>query len=693
MKADAVSLGNFFRLDTNVRFIIPVYQRNYDWKEKQCRTLFEDIENIHIKQQKKHFIGSIVYIANSETNVIGVNEYVVIDGQQRLTTSMLFLKALHDSIDNRNIREEIQEDFLINKRQENNKLKLKPIKKDDEVFTKLLNDNFENINEQSRIYTNYINFKKWIKDSSLSTDELFISFKKLWIVHIGLTRGDDDPQLIFESINSTGLGLKEADLIRNFILMDKAPKLQEELFENYWIHIEDNLAGISENISSFFHHYLVMKLNNTVKLSDVYSEFKDFVFQESKTIETSDDKMEIILQDILYFSKIYSLFLFPTKIDDDSIKSAMNDIKRLKMTVIYPYLLDVYNLYEKDDISNDTLTNVLETLESYAVRRLITDKRTSGLNKVFMSLSKEIKSLDGFSYENYFDYFSYVLINKKGSSIFPEDAEFKQVFTNRNIYDLRMNKYILQKLEDYNNKEKVSEDSIISIEHIMPKTLTPDWQKELGDNYQLVHDKYLNTIGNLTLTGYNSEMGNKPFATKKSRLKESKLKLNKYIVGQEGWTQKIIETRAVKLFEEDAKQIWKYPIVSLNLKETLWETYSIEDNIVATNKRLTNFSFYESEEVSSWREFIESFLLQIYVNDDEKFMSLILKDVDTKITKIISLDKSNFREPKNIVENIYIEQHGSANQMLRSVKYVYDYLNYGNDEYENDFELVYSLKK
>lgn len=301
--------------------------------------------------------------------------------------------------------------------------------------------------------------------------------------------------------------------------------------------------------------------------------------------------------------------------------------------------------------------------------------------------------MDGFSYENYFDYFSYVLINKKGSSIFPEDAEFKQVFTNRNIYDLRMNKYILQKLEDYNNKEKVSEDSIISIEHIMPKTLTPDWQKELGDNYQLVHDKYLNTIGNLTLTGYNSEMGNKPFATKKSRLKESKLKLNKYIVGQEGWTQKIIETRAVKLFEEDAKQIWKYPIVSLNLKETLWETYSIEDNIVATNKRLTNFSFYESEEVSSWREFIESFLLQIYVNDDEKFMSLILKDVDTKITKIISLDKSNFREPKNIVENIYIEQHGSANQMLRSVKYVYDYLNYGNDEYENDFELVYSLKK
>jgi uncharacterized protein with ParB-like and HNH nuclease domain len=691
LKADATSLGNFFRLDKNLKFIIPVYQRNYDWTDKQCKTLFFDIERIHIKNQTKHFIGSIVYISNTDNNVIGVNEYVVIDGQQRLTTSMLFLKALYDLSDNEIIKEEILEEFLINKRAENNKLKLKPIKKDEEVFVKLISNDMENIDKQSKIYINYKNFKKWITKSSLSVDELFIAFQKLWVVHIGLIRGEDDPQLIFESINSTGLSLSEADLIRNFILMDKEPKIQEEFFNRYWIHIEENLASISENISAFFHHYLVMKLNRTVKLSEVYDEFKEYVFpNEQDPIDNVD--IENILKDLLYFSKIYSLFLFPSHIDDLKTRSAIEDIKYLKMTVIYPYLMVVYDLFQKNNISQNTLLQILSTLESYDVRRIIKDKRTSGLNKAFMSLSKEIRNLKSFSYEKYYEYFSYVLLNKKGSSEFPSDSEFKQSFLSRNMYDLRIVDYILLKMENYNNKEKIINGDSITIEHIMPQTLTEEWKKELGNNYQLIHDKYLHTIGNLTLTGYNSELGNKSFLEKKRILEKSKLALNKDVVLQEKWTQETIEKRATKLFEKFAKNIWDIPSISIELKESLSETYSIEDNNSVTYKTLTSFSFFQTEEVYTWREFVEKFLLQIYENDNEKFLSLFSDNVESRVKRIISKDQSNFADPKEIIDGVYIEQHGSANAMLKAIKYIYNYLNYGSEEYDNQIELVYSIK-
>lgn len=329
MEARQISIEDFLS-SNKTRFIIPVYQRNYDWKEKNCLQLFDDIKNIGLQgERKSHFMGSIVYVSNSDTDSIDLKEYVIIDGQQRLTTSTLFLKALYDVIDDEDLKDEILESFLINKRlDEKNKLKLKPIKKDDDVFKKLLKNDFDTIDTSSNIYKNYIFFKKQMTKFG-DFKSLYLGFKKLFIVHIALNRRDDNPQLIFESINSTGVSLSQSDLIRNFLLMDKEADEQIELFENYWFKIEENLT--SENISNFIRDYLTVKQNKIPNKDDTYEAFKIFV--DSQNIQTKD-----LLTELLEYSKIYKTFLFP---HNEIYAQNLKNLKQLKIGVVYPFLLSV----------------------------------------------------------------------------------------------------------------------------------------------------------------------------------------------------------------------------------------------------------------------------------------------------------------------------------------------------------------
>lgn len=665
MKAEAIRFEDFL-VQKNARFVIPVYQRNYDWSLEQCNQLFNDIENIHKTKRQSHFIGSIVDISNSD--MVSLKEFVIIDGQQRTTTTILFLKALHNLTKSEQLKEEIKEGFLINKWQDDtNKLKLKPIKKDEITFEKIVSDNLENINEESKIFKNYSYFLNRINASDLNSEELFQAFKRLWVVLVRLTRGEDDPQLIFESINSTGLSLSEADLIRNFILMDKEPKEQEDIFNNYWSIIEENLKNNNDYISAFFYHYLIMKRGRTIKQSDVYTEFKDYI--NEMNISTEE-----ILKDILFFSKIYKKFLIIDSEPNKEIELHLKNIRELQITVSYPYLMDVFYMYTQDKISSKVVVDVLKTIESYSIRRLIVGKPTNALNKVFMTLSKDIKKLKNYTDERYFEYFSYVLGTKKGSAEFPSDEEFKTEFINKKMYQLKSCKYILREIENYKNKEKVNINEDMTIEHFMPQTLTEDWKKTLGDNYQNIYDKYLHTIGNISLTGYNSELGNKSFKTKIESLSTSKLELNKYFMNYDKWNDEKIIDRATLIFDNIAKELWKYPEINTEIKNSYEITYLIDDNVDVSSTNIIGYSFYEEHELNTWIDFLLEFLSELKEKDAAKFELLLKDDVDRRIKKIIGKDKSLYTRTTELDKDIYIETNLSANRILSNIKLVYDFL-------------------
>ncbi|MDQ1244290.1 MAG: hypothetical protein QG565_630 [Campylobacterota bacterium] len=662
MEARQISIEDFLS-SNKTRFIIPVYQRNYDWKEKNCLQLFDDIKNIGLQgERKSHFMGSIVYVSNSDTDSIDLKEYVIIDGQQRLTTSTLFLKALYDVIDDEDLKDEILESFLINKRlDEKNKLKLKPIKKDDDVFKKLLKNDFDTIDTSSNIYKNYIFFKKQMTKFG-DFKSLYLGFKKLFIVHIALNRRDDNPQLIFESINSTGVSLSQSDLIRNFLLMDKEADEQIELFENYWFKIEENLT--SENISNFIRDYLTVKQNKIPNKDDTYEAFKIFV--DSQNIQTKD-----LLTELLEYSKIYKTFLFP---HNEIYAQNLKNLKQLKIGVVYPFLLSVIDKFNKQFINDKQLFMTLEIIESYIIRRMVCNKATNALNKVFASLFSDILEIPNFSYENFGKYFATILFSKRGSAVFPDDEEFRADFTSRDAYNLKNIKFILLRLENKDNNEKV-DIATLSIEHFMPQTLTNSWRAKLGDKYQLVHDKYLHNIGNLSLSGDNTQLGNRSFEEKKQILKEqSRLKLNQYFIDAANWGDNEINQRADILFEE-AKILWEYPReldLKLDFKDIDKEFYTLDDDIDITGKKPLYFEvFNEKHSVKSWNDLYVN-VVKILVDFDYDIAKSLLIDDDFsgKKQRIISSMETDCRKPYEIKNSYFVETNLSANSIMTYVKLI-----------------------
>ena len=672
MEARQISIDEFLS-SSKTRFIIPVYQRNYDWKEKNCLQLFNDIRSASIDERiKSHFMGSVVYVSNSDTDSIDLKEYVIIDGQQRLTTVTLFLKALHDSIEDVDLQEEILESYLINKRlDEKNKIKLKPIKKDDETFIKLLKNDFDTIDKESNIYKNYIFFKEKI----LAVDDkkrLFRGFKKLFIVHIALNRRDDNPQLIFESINSTAVSLSQSDLIRNFLLMDKEASEQTRLFETYWFKIEEHLT--SENISDFTRDYLTMKQNKIPNKGEVYEAFKKFVFDEKLDAEE-------LLSELYHYSKIYRTFLNPK---DEIYSLKLQNLKMLKVGVAYPFLLILVDLYNKEDIDKENLLKSLDILESYIVRRAICNQATNALNKVFASLYSELLEIKEFKNSQISKYINALLISKKGSAIFPNNEMFKSDFISRDMYNIKNKLFFLWKLENKDNNEKV-DISNLSIEHYMPQTLTHAWKVHLGNSFQNIHDLYVHNIGNLSLTADNSELGNKTFEDKKSILKEqSKLKLNRFFINSNSWNEEKIKQRAELLFEE-AKELWNYENNDMDILKSIDEKefYTIDDDFDITGKKPISFEVGGQKfSVKSWKEILIKTLE--YLSDiDLSIVKSFTQDNDFqgRERRIISTNKDDMRNPAKLKDGIFVETNLSANSILANIKLICEKFNLENDDF------------
>lgn len=549
--------GNIYEiLNGNKQFLIPVYQRYYSWDIEQCKRLWDDIVEMHKKGKVGHFVGSIVNIAE-QAMPTGVQKYMIIDGQQRMTTLSLLLLALRDyAIKN-------PEDTTINARRIDNMLLKNEYESGDERYKLLLTETDRDIlmrlveekpipdDTRSKLLDNYRFFAGKIADKELQPAEVYESIGKLQIVNITLDRSVDDAQAIFESLNSTGKELSESDLIRNYVLMGLEPTEQNYVYEHLWRPME--LLFVYETQDSvmdrFFRDYLTMKITRIPKQDRVYEEFKLYHLNcEFSTIRE-------LCQDLLTYAKYYTDMVFKRS-SNPALKSLYEDINDLRMEVSYPFLLKGHNDYAEGIISEDELKLIIRLCISYVFRRSICDIPTNSLNKTFATLKNEIKP------DDYVNSIKAFFVMRDDYKEFPDDDKFTAAFVSRDIYTMRSRNFILSHLENYGNKAPIIIENY-TIEHIMPQnsSLSPEWQQMLGANWREVQKTYLHTIGNLTLTAYNSEMSDHPFMVKmdmEGGFKESALRLNAYVVKLNEWNEQRIMERAT-LLADKAKQIWAYP--------------------------------------------------------------------------------------------------------------------------------------
>lgn len=549
--------GNIYEiLNGNKQFLIPVYQRYYSWDIEQCKRLWNDIVEMQKKGKVGHFVGSIVNIAE-QAMPTGVQKYMIIDGQQRMTTLSLLLLALRDYASKN------PEDTTINARRIDNMLLKNEYESGDERYKLLLTETDRDIlmrlveekpipdDTRSKLLDNYKFFAGKIADKELQPAEVYESIGKLQIVNITLDRSVDDAQAIFESLNSTGKELSESDLIRNYVLMGLEPTEQTYVYEHLWRPME--LLFVYETQDSvmdrFFRDYLTMKITRIPKQDRVYEEFKLYHLNcEFSTIRE-------LCQDLLTYAKYYTDMVFKRS-SNPALKSLYEDINDLRMEVSYPFLLKVHNDYAEGIISEDDLKLIIRLCISYVFRRSICDIPTNSLNKTFATLKNEIKP------DDYVNSIKAFFVMRNDYKEFPDDDKFAAAFVSRDIYTMRSRNFILSHLENYGNKAPIIIENY-TIEHIMPQnsSLSPEWQQMLGAKWREVQKTYLHTIGNLTLTAYNSEMSDHPFMVKmdmEGGFKESALRLNAYVVKLNEWNEQTIKERAA-LLADKAKQIWAYP--------------------------------------------------------------------------------------------------------------------------------------
>lgn len=552
--------GNIYEiLNGNKQFLIPVYQRYYSWNLEQCRRLWNDIADMQKKGKVGHFVGSIVNIAE-QAMPTGVQKYMIIDGQQRMTTPTLLLLALRDYAINN------PEDQTINARRIDNMLLKNEYEVGDERYKLLLTETDRDIlmklvdekpiaeDTKSKLLDNYHFFVGKIADKELMPAEIYESIGKLQIVNITLDRAVDDAQAIFESLNSTGKELSESDLIRNYVLMGLEPAEQTYVYEHLWRPME--LLFVYETQGSimdrFFRDYLTMKLTRIPKQGRVYEEFKLYHLNcEFGTIRE-------LCQDLLTYSKYYTDIVFKRS-SNPMLKSLYEGIIDLRMEVSYPFLLKVHNDFAEHVISQDELMQIIRLCISYVFRRSICDVPPNSLNKTFATLRNEIRS------DDYLNSIKAFFVLQDGYKEFPNDERFTTAFMTRDVYNMRSRNFILRQLENFGNKAPICIENY-TIEHIMPqnRNLSPEWQEMLGVNWREVQKTYLHTIGNLTLTAYNSEMSDHSFLTKidmEGGFKESALRLNSFVVKQSQWTEGTIKERACILADK-AKQIWPFPVIT-----------------------------------------------------------------------------------------------------------------------------------
>lgn len=670
MKIESGRMLNDYIEPNKKQYCIPVFQRDYAWTEEQCTKLFEDIVMAY-KKDRPHFCGSFVYAPLGSKKHI--DSYIIIDGQQRFTTLYILIKALADSADNDRDKEALQR-YLYNEDKfdrygldEKSKLKLKPVKTDNDQLLLLMSGKIEQMDKSRRgiVYHNYMLFMQLIKtflDESSANSVLMINdgIEKLICADIRLDT-DDNAQEIFERINSTGIKLGLADLIRNYILMTDTD--QERLYEEYWLTVQNLLPD--KLLDNFFIDYLNMKSDGFIKESEAYKSFKQG-YVEGKY---DNEKM---LQEILHYAKQYYAFCYGSSDFGAEVNKALAGLRKLKQTTVYLFLFRVFDDYENGIINQNELARVLKMLLSYSIRRLVCEIGSNTLRGLYKTLygrvfeQKENKN-------TYYDSLVSFFLQQTSKNTIPSDNEFLTALQEKNLYSKNaLCKYLLCAIENQ-GKETLDTENL-SIEHIMPqnKNLSMSWQKMLGENWQSVHEKYLHTLGNLTLTGYNSELGDKPFEKKKEKLEETITHiavLYSDVKDKSEWNSVNMEKRAKRLAEIILKLFpIEQPKTKIEFTDPHYKLYTLANPDDATYKTVNYFEFLgERVNVSSFAEMVRSIAQILYDMDNS-----IIDDMAKKheplpewTTPAFSYEEDGVRNPFKLRNcNIYISTGYSASACI-----------------------------
>nr|WP_232262813.1 DUF262 and DUF1524 domain-containing protein [Helicobacter pylori] len=650
-----MKLLDFIGKSQEKQFVIPIYQRVYSWEKEQCKQLWDDIIKIGGNDKMNgHFIGSILYVLDDNTHS---SPLLIIDGQQRLTTiTLLFIALRNHSSDEVKILEKFShkeiESYLINSNKDGDKkFKLILSESDKDTLLFLIDKNKRKPSEPSvKIMENFELFEKWISENTDKLETIFKGLEKLMIVWIALDKGKDDPQLIFESMNSTGKDLTQTDLIRNYILMGLEPEKQKIFYEKYWRAMEEDFKQNETLFNQFVRHYLTIKTREIPNINKVYEAFKRY--QQERGIET-----EALLQDLQKYCGFFCQIVFKKEADKD-LNKALSFLVDLEMDVIYPLLLELYSDYSDGVLSKQDFIPIIALIESYICRRAVCGLGTNSLNKVFPSFTKKINK------DQYLEsikvHFGYLTEKQR----FPNNDEFKKLFITIDFYNFQKKKYFLERLEHFDTEEPVNTQEC-TIEHIMPQTLNLEWERDLGENFQAIHEKYLNTIGNLTLTGYNEKYSNNSFQEKRDMekgFKQSPLKLNQSLKNLESFGEKEIDKRANDLADL-ALKIWTYPILEA---ETLEKYKSKKDNKEKKAYDLSSYKFSPNsrelfdilrKEIKALDERITEKINQDYISYmfDKNFVDIVVQNKDLKL--YLNMEFNELQDEKNLARDMTNKGH------------------------------------
>ncbi|WP_444314165.1 DUF262 domain-containing protein [Megamonas funiformis] len=566
MQAGETTLNKL--LNTSRQFIVPIFQRNYSWQKSQYEQLWFDILRASkFKEKQNHFIGSIVYI-DMGTPAGRPQQLLLIDGQQRLTTISILLCAIKDYVQKFNLETKlinlakIKNQFLYNSDEiDEDRYKLLLNVQDKETYIKLIDNTIFTVNKPAtNIIKCYEFFYERIEDfikQHGQIDEIYAGIFKLSLVSISLDKDSDNPQMIFESMNSTGKDLSQTDLLRNYLLMDLTPEKQTRLYKTYWkpmeeLFGEDIYKNDLNKFDYFIRDFLTLKSDTgyICKINNVYENFKRYY------LDNNCEKFTV-LKDLFTYAKYYACIDLLQE-NDDELKLYWQEFKKLDSHVVYPFLLKLYDDYSRQILIKEDFKKILQVVISYLWRRAICEIPTNSLSKTFATLYQAVDK------EDYVNSVIKAFVFKSSYKRFPSDYEVREKLQTKDIYHFRLRKYLLEALENYYHKEPIDLNTAnYTIEHIMPQNIEHNlsWQQMLGEDWQEVHSLYLHTLGNLTITGYNAEMSNKSFWEKvngESGFKHSHLKLNESIAQCDVWNKKAIQRRT-NILTDIILKIWKYP--------------------------------------------------------------------------------------------------------------------------------------
>ncbi len=643
----ATKIYEFFCANKKQLFLIPLYQRAYAWEEKHCKRLFEDIIKVHKNNLPNHFFGSIVSVLDNELE----DDLLIIDGQQRITTISILILALRNAVANKAIsfnlsEEEIKDrtdDYLLAKyTKRERKIKLRPIERDLKAYDALFTNDSKQFVEDIGITENYQFFYSQIINSGLSFEDIFDSLEKLIIINLRL-ESSDNPQLIFESLNSTGKDLTEADKVRNYLLMALTKEQQDLYYTKYWRNIE---ICTNDDPTMFIRDFLTIKLKRICNIENLYFDFKEYdaLYRLQR---------EELFKELLYYAEYYKQ-ISKGLTDNDKVNKKLKQLANIGSFVAMPFYLSFFDFVHKNNLSDELIYDVLDITENYWARRIICGYPANALNKLYSTLHNDIMRIYSshkkrelpLDFSQYAEVMKYVLLKKQGNAKFPTDTEVDESFKTRLVYKLPIDYryFLFERMENGDNKEGIKpiaeemRKETITIEHIMPQTLTAQWKQVLGDNFEEIHEKYLHTFANLTLTAYNSQYGNRTFEEKMEGyvdkkgervygFKDSGFALSNYIKTCERWTETELVERGQILLGK-FKNLWGMINSSYEPLEKDVDIVSFaDDEYELTGRKLVAFSYKgQKYDVTTWKDMLIQVCRMVYEENKNTMVYLCQKD-------------------------------------------------------------------